>query len=66
MLANDKITETELLNKFDLNLIHQKKLTKNAHTNSSQTIKRESQGFGRFTTSTTPVAVGRKNMEAQI
>lgn len=39
MLVNDKITETELLSKFDLNLLQQKKLTKNAHTSSSQTMK---------------------------
>lgn len=42
MLANDKMTENELLNKFDLNQIHQlnpKKLVKNPHTSSSQTVK---------------------------
>lgn len=64
MLVNDKITENELLNKFDLNLIHQKKLAKNANTSSSHTIKKESQIKTKFTPSLTPAA--RKNVEAQI
>jgi hypothetical protein len=37
MIANDKITETEMLAKFDLNAIHHQKL--NTHT--SQTLKKE-------------------------
>ena len=45
MIANDKITETQMLAKFDLNAIHHKQL--NTHTSSSQTLKKET--FARTT-----------------
>lgn len=41
MLANDKITETEMLSRFDLNAIHQSRLVKGGHSSSTQTLKKE-------------------------
>jgi len=41
MIANDKITETEMLAKFDLNAIHHQRISKNTHTHTSQTLKKE-------------------------
>ena len=41
MLANDKITETEMLSRFDLNFLHQSKLVKGGHSSSTHTLKKE-------------------------
>jgi hypothetical protein len=41
MLANDKITETEMLSRFDLNAVHQNRLVKGGHSSTTHTLKKE-------------------------
>lgn len=59
MLANDKITETELLTRFDLNAHPQNRLAKGGNSSSTHTLKKDQQTF-KFTTSTTPMAKKHK------
>jgi hypothetical protein len=63
MLVNDKITENEMFNKFDLNLLQQRRLVKTSNSSSSQNLKKESQtqSKGKFFANMTPTA--KKNIE---